>query len=181
MLSQYQKWVSVTCMVTRGLGLTVPYFSPALEGLLCELPLRLMEAVPTSATSAAVGAIPVQSMTAHASGGINPACLTTEITTGSQVIHVPKWLNSHSASTRIISGARIQNEFLLFRLLPTFLLPVLPPPGKDQSVSMILHFKDFDSRASVTSGKRQRIHSYSWFSLEKFLWVIAALIQNHID
>lgn len=67
--------------------------------------------------SAAMDAMTVKSVAIKTSAEINLACLLTEIMTSSEIIHVPKWLNSHSTLTKIISVARIQNKFLLFKCL----------------------------------------------------------------
>jgi len=85
--------------------------------LMCKQVTPLVGIGATPVASAAMDAIRVKSMTTETSGGINPAHLIIEIMTGSQIIHVLKWLKSHSTLTKIISVARMQNEFLLFRLL----------------------------------------------------------------
>lgn len=63
--------------------------------LLCKPAMSLVGIGAMLVAPAAIGTIPNKSVRIQIGGGSDPAGLMTEIMTGSQIIHVPKWLNSY--------------------------------------------------------------------------------------
>lgn len=63
--------------------------------LLCKPAMSLVGIGAMPVAPVATGTIPTKSMRIQIGGESDPAGLMTEIMTGSQIIHVPKWLNSY--------------------------------------------------------------------------------------